>query len=93
MYTKVMEFITMTQLRTRSPQILDQLSLGRSIRLIHRSKFVGIIKPANINRYKTINSQILQEKIDKLSLPIMTIKEIDRRYRIAMTKKHGQGLR
>jgi hypothetical protein len=88
-----MEFITTTELRTKSPQLLDQLSLGRSIRLIHRSKFVGIIKPANKNRYKTISSQNLQEKIDNLSLPLLTIKEIDRRYRIAMTKKHGQGLR
>ncbi len=88
-----MEFITTTQLRTMSPQILNQLSLGRSIRLIHRSRFVGIIQPAPKNYSKTINAQTSQKKIDDLSLPLLTLKEIDRRYRIAMTKKHGKYLR
>jgi len=53
-----MEFVTTTQLRTKSPQILAQLKLGKSIRLIHRSKVVGTIKPPE-NEPKVMTEQKL----------------------------------
>ena len=60
--------------------------------LIRKSRVVGKILPDKNTNIKTINAKKLQAKIDLLSLPRLTIKEIDRRYRIAMMKKHGQGI-
>lgn len=41
---------------------------------------------------KTIDAKKLEAKIDKLNFPSLTMKEIDRRYRAVMMKRHGQGL-
>lgn len=86
-----MNFITTTELRTRVPLILDLLSRGEAVELVHRSRVVGDIKPRT-STTKTISARELQKKIDALGLPKLTDKEIDRRYRAAMMKKHGKGL-
>lgn len=65
---------------------------GEEIKLLRRSRVLGKVTPENDQEIKVINSKRLQRKIDKLGLPSLTDKEIDRRYRIAMMKKHGQGL-
>ena len=94
MYIQVyMNYITTTDLRTKSKDILKALEEGRSINLIHRSKIVGEIKPASNINLKTINANLLEDKIQQLDLPRLTLKEIDRGYRAAMRKKHGKGLR
>jgi len=89
-----MEFITTTQLRTMSPQLLAQLSLGRSVRLLHRSKMVATIKPAEPES-KILTAKDVEEIMQiakEINLPKLSDKEIDRRYRAAMMKKHGQHL-
>ena len=88
-----MQTITFTELRKQSKKLKKALEEGKSIDLIHRSKVVGKIKPVGPQLVKIIDAKKLQKKIDKLDLPTLTLKEMDRRYRIAMMKKHGQGLR
>ncbi|OGH19099.1 MAG: hypothetical protein A2868_00255 [Candidatus Levybacteria bacterium RIFCSPHIGHO2_01_FULL_40_15b] len=88
-----MQTITTTQLRTKSKDLVNTLNEGRSVDLIHRSRVVGVVMPNNETRIKTINAKKLEGKIDRLGFPSLTLKEIDRRYRIAMMKKHGKGLR
>lgn len=88
-----MNYITTTQLRTQTPDLLDALQQGLTIDLIHRSQVVGEIKQKEVQPKKTIDSKKLQRIIDELDLPMFTIDEIDRRYRTAMMKKHGQGIR
>jgi len=88
-----MNLITTTELRTKTSKLVESLLKGEEVDLIHRSRIVATIKPKETQTAKRIDSKKLQEKIDKLGLPSLTLKEIDRRYRIAMMKKHGQGLR
>jgi len=87
-----MEYITFTQLRTNTNNLAKALKKGDEVKLIRRSAVVGSIVSNKGTKIKTINANKLQAKIDELSLPHLTFKEIDRRYRIAMMKKHGQGL-
>lgn len=86
-----MDTITATELRTKVPDLVAMLLSGKSFDFVHRSQIIGTIIPV-IPQKKTISSRALQKKIDALGLPSLTAKEIDRRYRAAMMKKHGQGL-
>lgn len=83
-----MNIITSTQLRTQIPEVIATLLAGGSIDFIHRSKIVGEFKP-KVAYTKTISANQLKRKINALNLPQLTEKEIDRRYRAAMMKKHG----
>jgi len=88
-----MEYISTTNLRTQSKQLINSLKQGKMISLLHRSKIVAKIIPENSEKIKTIDAHSLNEKINKLGLPPLTLKEIDRRYRAAMMRKHGKGIR
>lgn len=87
-----MQYITFTELRTKSHNLAKALEQGEEITLVRKSRVVGKIIPDKNTNIKTVSAKKLQAKIDRLNLPSLTMKEIDRRYRIAMMKKHGQGL-
>ena len=40
-----MQYITTTDLRTKTPELINTLKQNGEVSLIHRSKIVGIIKP------------------------------------------------
>lgn len=86
-----MNYISTTDLRTKSSELVTELKNGGKVSLIHRSRIIGEIVPDD-RAIKTINAKNLEAKINKLNLPKLTIKEIDRRYRAAMMKKHGKGI-
>jgi len=88
-----MQYIKFTELRTKAAHLAKALERGDEVRLIRRSKIIGIVIPEKGTKLKTIDAKKLETKINDLALPRLTHKEIDRRYRIAMIKKHGQGLR
>ena len=88
-----MDYITTTDLRTKSSDLVNSLKNGMAVSLIHRSKIVGTIIPKSNMQTKTISVKKLEEKIERLNLPRLSLKEIDRRYRLAMMKKHGKGFR
>ena len=88
-----MNTITTTDLRTKSSDLVTFLKKGNSVSLIHRSKIVGKIIPSRDVVLKTIDAKELQNKIDRLDFPSLTPAEMDRRYRIAMMKKHGKRIR
>lgn len=88
-----MNHITTTDLRTKSSDLITSLKKGTIVSLIHRSKIVGKIIPSSDISLKTIDAKRLQNKIDRLDFSSLTQAEIDRRYRIAMMKKHGKGIR
>lgn len=87
-----MQYIKFTELRTKSNDLAKSLETGEEVKLIRRSVVVGRIIPHKDSVIKTINAKKLEAKIDELNFPSLTLKEIDRRYRLAMMKKHGQGL-
>lgn len=83
-----MQYITTTELRTKSKKLVEALLEGRSVELVHRSKVVGEIKP-KIYDPKPFNADKFLKKVEKLNLPKLSIRQIDTRYRAAMKKKHG----
>lgn len=87
-----MQYITFTQLRTKSNKLAKTLEKGEEVKLIRRSEVIARVIPEKETEEKTINAKKLEDKIQKLDLPRLTFKEIDRMYRVAMMKKHGQGL-
>jgi len=87
-----MEYIAITELRTKAKALAQALERGSEVKLIRRSKVIGRVIPDKNEILKTIDAKRLEAKIQKLDLPRLTLKEIDRRYRAVMKKKHGQGL-
>lgn len=86
-----MQYITTTELRTKSKKLVEMLREGRSIDLVHRSKVVGEIKP-KIYDPKPFDPDKFSKIVKKLNFPRLTLRQIETRYRAAMMKKHGQGL-
>ena len=88
-----MQYITTTQLRTKSKELVKELENGNSVPLVHRSKVVGEIRPriaakplteADINEILRIG--------EKLNLPKLSHKEREKIYRKHLMKKYGKGL-
>ena len=86
-----MQTITTTELRTKSKELVSTLLSGRPVKLIHHSKVVGEIKP-HTEEQKIFSAQRMEKIAKKLNIKPLTPKEIDRRYRAAMMKKHGKHL-
>ena len=86
-----MQYITFTELRTKARNLAKALETGDVVNLVRKSRVIGKIIPYK-TAIKTIDKKKLQAKIDRFELPRLTLKEIDRRYRAAMMKKHGQGI-
>ena len=87
-----MNYITTTQLRTQSSDLIANLKAGRSIGLIHRSKIVATISPTTDNPPKLFNAKRFGKLVDELNLPKTTYAERERRYRKHLMEKYGQGL-
>lgn len=88
-----MNLITTTQLRTNTKELVAAFLAGQELKVIHRSKIIGVFKPAENEPLKTFDAKKVELIAKKLNLPHLTDKEIDRRYRKAMEKKHGKGVR
>lgn len=88
MYIWNMQYITTTDLRTKSKELIMILRAGQSVNLVHRSKVVGEIKP-KIYDPKPFDSDKFIKIIEKLNFPKLTLRQMESRYRAAMMKKHG----
>lgn len=86
-----MEYITTTNLRTQSSQLINTLKKGTKVSLIHRSKVVGIIEPA-IKSPKKFNAARFKKLVDKLNLPATTYAQREKIYREHLMKKYGKSL-
>lgn len=88
-----MEYITSTQIRSQFPKALAMLRLGKTVRIIHRSKIVGLINPPDNTNKKVFtkkDAKAIRTVALQLNLPKLSDKEIEKRYRAAMTKKTWQ---
>ena len=83
-----MNYITTTELRTKSPDLVETLLKGEEVKLIHRSKLIGVISPKNEN-VKVFNAKKFAKIAKKLNLPYLTYQEREKRYRKAVEEKHG----
>jgi len=86
-----MNYITTTELRTKSVSLVEALLAGDSVDLVHRSKIIGEIRPKK-EQIKVFDAKRFSAIVKKLNLPHLTEKERDKRYRAAMEKKHGKGI-
>lgn len=83
-----MNYITTTELRTKSPDLIETLLKGEEVNLIHRSKVIGVIKPKT-EKVKVFDARRFSKVAEKLDLPVLGYKKREKRYREAMAKKHG----
>lgn len=85
-----MKYITTTQLRTETPELITMLMSGQNIDLIHRSQIIGEIRPKKVVKPKLFNAKRFAKIVEKLNFIPLTNDQIEKRYRSAMTKKHGK---
>ncbi|MEK7558893.1 MAG: hypothetical protein AAB521_01140 [Patescibacteria group bacterium] len=89
-----MNYITTTDLRTKSSQLVASLQSGMEISLIHRSKIVGVIKPVQKSAKPLTQEGIndLTKLARKLNLPKISYKEREKIYRKHLMEKYGKSL-
>lgn len=94
MYTPNMQYITTTQLRTMTTDLIASLAAGESVDLVHRSKIVGKIEPKT-TQSKPFTKKDVEDLITlarKMNLPKLSYKQRGINYRRHIMQKYGQGL-
>ena len=86
-----MQYITTTELRTKSKELVKILQEGLSVDLIHRSQVIGKIEPAK-TQTKPFNAKSFSRLVKKLNLPKTTYAEREKRYTAHLMKKYGKDL-
>lgn len=88
------QLITTTELRTKTTELVRALQEGRSVDIIHRSKVIGQIKPAQDKPKPLTEEDVkkLEKLAQALNLPKLSYKERERRYKKHLIEKYGQGL-
>lgn len=86
-----MNYITTTDLRTKSSQLVADLKNGTKISLIHRSKVIGIIEPLQ-EPIKTFDVRKFRKFIKGVSKTSLSYEEKEKRYRKHLEEKYGKDL-
>lgn len=89
-----MDYITTTDLRTKSSKLINALQHGLSVSLIHRSKIIGEISPKKKTANFLTKEDIAELKnlARELNLPKTSYKEREKKYRKHLLKKYGKGV-
>ncbi len=88
-----MDYITTTDLRTKSSQLIDALEKGMEVSLIHRSQLVAIIKPkSKMKPLKNTDIVELKELAKSANLPKMSYDDRKRAYTEHLLKKYGKDI-
>ena len=85
-----MNYITTTDLRTKSSELIETLKKGASVSLIHRSKIIGEIKPKY--EAKPFDAKKFKKLTDKLNLPKTSYAQREKIYRKHLMEKYGKDL-
>lgn len=86
-----MDYITTTNLRTQSTELVNTLKRGGTVSLIHRSKVVGVIKPTQPPP-KLFNVNAFKRLVARLNLPKTTDAQREKIYRKHLMGKYGKGI-
>ena len=84
-----MNTITATELRTKTPELIEALAAGYTVDFIHRSRIIGEIKPRE-KTIKAFNAKKFLKMAMVLDLPVTTLKQRERIYHRHLVKKYGQ---
>lgn len=85
-----MDYITTTELRTKSKQLLKALAAGKIVSLIHRSKVIGRVQPNSTS--KPFNPERFKKIAEELNLPKLSLKQREKNYREHVEKKYGKSV-
>ena len=86
-----MQYLTTTELRTKSTQLVNALKNGVSVSLIHRSKIIGKIQPVQ-DQVKPFDIKEFKRLAKNLNLPKTTYAQREKIYRKHLMEKYGKGL-
>ena len=85
-----MDYITTTELRTKTKQLLLALKSGKSVKLLHRSKVLGEISPdKNAETPKPFDVKAFRKALEGFDLEQTTEQEREHRYRKHLEEKYG----
>lgn len=86
-------YMTTTDLRRKTPQLVQILSQGGTVSLVHRSKVIGTVKPVENNQPKPVDIEAFKKALAALR-PIKIIPRRDREriYRKHLEEKYGKGI-
>lgn len=86
-----MNYITTTELRTRSSELIDFLLAGETVDLIHRSSVVGTIIPKEkeLGNLTKADLKKIASTLNQLNLPTTTPSEREKNYHLHLKKKYG----
>jgi len=87
-----MNYITTTDLRTKTSTLVELLLAGKNINLVHRSKILGIINPKQESTIETFRLHGLRNDLKGLDLEILSYKERGKRYREHLENKYVKGI-
>lgn len=79
-----MQYITTTELRTKSKELVKTLQEGCSVDLIHRSKVIGKVEPAY--EPKPFDAKKFAQLVKNLNLPKTTYAQREKIYRSHLMK-------
>lgn len=87
-----MNYITTTDLRTQSSQLVQSLKQGKKISLVHRSQIIGEISPIHSDA-KSFDVKKFREFIKAVkSKEAPSYKKRDEIYREHLEKKYGKDI-
>lgn len=88
-----MNYITTTELRTKSSALVQKLLSGEEVTLIHRSKIIGEIVPKEVELKKPIDPQKFASALKKLEpKKKVSYKQLMKNYEHYMMYRHGPNL-
>lgn len=90
-----MQYITTTELRTNAKELIEQLKNGKTVKLLHRSRVIGSIKPEEeMTKQNKPNAKEFMMAMEDLAreTPHNTDEELAKNYREHMEKKYGKYL-
>jgi len=90
-----MIYITTTELRTKSSELVKNLQNGAKISLIHRSKVIGVIQPVE-EELKLVDGATFQKAVKALQKlkpkKLIPVEKRDEVYRKHLEEKYGKNL-
>ena len=88
-----MDYITTTDLRTKSSQLVSQLKKGKTVSLIHRSQVIGEIKPAQKEAVTITDIKAFRAFLDSIRpKKLIPRKDREKVYRKRLLEKYGKNL-
>jgi len=85
-----MEYITATELRTKTKELVKYLKGGNSTSLIYKSKIVGIVSPIKEKRPKVVDEHFIEIMKKMSTNTVTTKKQREQIYRKHLIDKYGR---